>query len=1267
MKKTILLTAIMALACIASAQYRVLENGSTNLKIKFSAPQPETSTAKLFGQQYVVLNMNGFAKQTKEGLPTLPTLVTTAEIALCDGLSYNIESMVCDTLDAAALGIDMLIAPAQPTQSKSAPDPTAIVIDKKAYSSDAFLGAPVIELHRIGIARDRNLAHIVFNPVRWNPVKNQVIITREITINVKQHNADIDATRRMKRLHGTPAFGESIKTINAIGPKEVSNAPIRYTIVAHSSFRGALDEFAAWKRRKGFLVDLVYTDDNNVGSTTSSIKNYLQGLYDNATSTMPAPTYVLFVGDIEQIPAFSHSYSYDSHSSDLDYCCWTGNDNLPDCYYGRFSAKTLAQLEPQISKTMMYEQYTFPDPSYLSNAALIAGVDRGSTGDNAYTYGDPAMDYVAKTYVTTANGFNNIVYYKNNTSFAPTGVTVTGSSQASQTAQALRTFYNNGCGWVNYTAHGSTTSWGDPSLTTSHVSQLTNNNKPMFMIGNCCLTNSYQIDACFGEALLRKNNNAGAVIYIGASNSTYWVEDFYWSVGIRSTINNTINTNYDANNLGMYDRLFHSHGEAYSEHCTTAGSMVFAGNWAVENSSTGSDMKAYYWQIYHVMGDPALMPYIHGEANSITATHADTLMVGENTLTVTSIPYAYVSLKDNNGDLLSAAFANSNGVATLQFSPLSTVGEHELVITAQGYRPYFKTIMVLANGPYINVESMTSNAPMKSGSHIDFDITLKNIGIYAANSITVEIQCLDGSILLDTTGQISMPQSLNPNQEINLSDFIGGYIWPNVKDQTATEIKVITRWGNTTNDVAYKTFYFNINSDKIDVDDFNLGEFEDDAATLEVTYINNGHATLDSANITILPLEAGLMIAQPSIRVNNLRARETYSIDYTLELVGPMPVDHRVPFLITIDKGNCSYNDTLTILFGRDLQLIDFEDNSWGDYPWVHGTNSWTITNTGVLNGNYCARSTVWSGNNGSRQTSELSIVWTSIIDDSITFYKNVSSEKDYDKYYFLIDNTEKEQISGTENDWSRSSYYVPAGTHTFTFKYVKDYSVNGGSDCAWIDDLHLPLAGFKYIYIIDTVCQGEMYTFNNREINTDSIAAGIFYMNDTIETSIYNLTLIIGQQPNLSITSSADTIRAGETARLTASGANSYIWNTGERNPVIDVYPTETTTYIVSANNGSCSATASYTIVVDGTIGINTPTNVNHFTIYPNPASDIINIEGPASEIRILDINGRNLLNKTTTTDTTTIDVNSLQAGIYIIQITDNEGAKTAIKFIKK
>ena len=85
-----------------------------------------------------------------------------------------------------------------------------------------------------------------------------------------------------------------------------------------------------------------YTDDLQVGTTTASIKEYLQELYLSGTTEDPAPSFILFVGDVEQIPAWNLS-----GESDLEYCEYT-NDYFPEVYYGRFSAQNPDQLQPQI-------------------------------------------------------------------------------------------------------------------------------------------------------------------------------------------------------------------------------------------------------------------------------------------------------------------------------------------------------------------------------------------------------------------------------------------------------------------------------------------------------------------------------------------------------------------------------------------------------------------------------------------------------------------------------------------------------------------------------------------------------------------------------------------------------------------------------------------------------------------------------------------------------------------------------------------------------
>ena len=1279
MKKTILTLTLFCITLMAVAQnYQVKHNDFSQITVQFTSPTPSVSDVKILDNRFSLLTMDGFSSQSTAGLPALPTLVKLVEVSLCDDLDYTIDALKCDTIDGISIGIDKALAPFQPSRSKSDISPVSLVQDRQAYTTNAFCGASVIELQTIGIARNRNLARLCFNPVRWNPVTNQLIIVKSVTVTIHQQGADIAATRHLKSVYSSPAFNIGVETINNLDSKDgFTTAPLRYTIVAHSSFRGALDTFAAWKKRQGFIVDLVYTDDENVGSTTTSIKNYLQNLYDNATTTNPAPTYVLFVGDIAQVPAFYLSSNGAQHYSDLRYCCWTDGDYLPDCYYGRFSAQTLAQLEPQIAKTLMYEQYSFPDDSYLNTAALIAGVDGGYESDYAYRYADPSMDYAAKTYITSTNGFNNIVYYKNNTNFAPSGVTVTGSSNSNSTRQALIDLYNSGCGFVNYSAHGDNTLWYKPNFTTSDIAELTNNNKPMVMIGNCCLTNSFQVDECFGEALLRKDNNAGAVGYIGASNSTYWDEDFCWAVGFRNNINNTCDPSYDANNLGMYDRLFHTHGEAYSIWHTSMGAMIYSGNMTVEGTS--SSRREYYWQIYHLMGDPSLMPYINGTAPDMTANVPSALTIGCNSFTISAVPYAYIGFTDNEGNFLAAAFTDANGNATLTFSPINNVDSHQIVITAQGYKPFVQNINIVSNGPFVQTTglSMTSNT---AGDDVNFNLTLKNFGNDEAESISVELQTNSFHILLDTIGQHNTGYSLGAGQELNITNIVSGTIINNVADQTSSPVTVIIRWGNTINDLSTSTFHVTLNAPKMQYTSHTLQNNFDSAeySTLTVVNSNNGHASINDVTIELTCLDPTVIIANPSTTYDLIDAGQSVSDTYTITLNGEAPRNRSIPVIQTIRTNGHSilHSDTLKLVFGLDNSLITFEEG-WGDYGWSNGDYPWELTNAVAYAGSYSARSRTWSTsswseNNGNGKDSQLGIEWTSTIDDSITFYKKVSSENGYDKFKFYIDDMLKEDLSG-EQDWSRSSYFIPAGTHTFLFSYEKDYSVYNGSDCAWIDNLHLPLNGIPYYYAIDSICKGDQYIFNSDTIETYDLTAGNHVFFDSTATGIYYLTLVINDSPELSVTGGS-VIQRGEGARLTATGAERYEWFIGNTyigsGDILDVFPEKNTIYTVVGYNGSCSQTTTVTVYVSGTIGINSPDSINRaakFRLYPNPAHDILTIEGDdITGFVICDVTGRQII-KNEKLSSRQISVATLPNGVYFIRITYNNGESAVSKFIKK
>lgn len=75
---------------------------------------------------------------------------------------------------------------------------------------------------------------------------------------------------------------------------------------------------------------------------------------------------------------------------------------------------------------------------------------------------------------------------------------------------------------------------------------------------------------------------------------------------------------------------------------------------------------------------------------------------------------------------------------------------------------------------------------------------------------------------------------------------------------------------------------------------------------------------------------------------------------------------------------------------------------------------------------------------------------------DTIAFFRKVSSEADYDFLEFYIDNVKKAEWAG-EVPWSRVAYPVTEGEHTFRWVYIKDVYVVSGSDCAWVDYIELP------------------------------------------------------------------------------------------------------------------------------------------------------------------------------------------------------------------
>jgi hypothetical protein len=70
-----------------------------------------------------------------------------------------------------------------------------------------------------------------------------------------------------------------------------------------------------------------------------------------------------------------------------------------------------------------------------------------------------------------------------------------------------------------------------------------------------------------------------------------------------------------------------------------------------------------------------------------------------------------------------------------------------------------------------------------------------------------------------------------------------------------------------------------------------------------------------------------------------------------------------------------------------------------------------------------------------------------------------------------------------------------------------------------------------------------------------------------------------------------------------------------------------------------------------------------NKLTLYPNPTTGILTIEGAEGTVMVYDIYGRLVL----TVNTNNLDISQVAAGIYYLRVVDHQGRVYSQKVIKQ
>jgi hypothetical protein len=218
-------------------------------------------------------------------------------------------------------------------------------------------------------------------------------------------------------------------------------------------------------------------------------------------------------------------------------------------------------------------------------------------------------------------------------------------------------------------------------------------------------------------------------------------------------------------------------------------------------------------------------------------------------------------------------------------------------------------------------------------------------------------------------------------------------------------------------------------------------------------------------------------------------------------------------------------------------------------------------------------------------------------------------------------------------------------------------------------------------------VCSGQSSTLTVTGANTytwsTSSTATTIVVNPTVSSSYTasgtNTNGCIGQTvnsvsvsiPTINVSSSASVMCLGSAAVISASGANTYTWNTSSNSSSITVSPTVNTTFTVTGTSAlGCTVSSIFTQSVANCAGLVDQTlNINAI-VKPNPTSGKIMVnglsEGNDFSYNITNQLGMIVVSNKSIKNNTEIDLTLLPNGIYFLNI-NSDNAKKTIKVIKE
>jgi len=666
---------------------------------------------------------------------------------------------------------------------------------------------------------------ITFIPYIYDFTTQELSILDNVEINLEETAPNVDVEYRNLQLSKAfePLYESLIVNYERSTREEDYQTPsILYICGGSSASHPFVQELLEWRHKTGYIVNFASTSET--GSSSTSIKNYIQNAYENWENP---PEIVGLIGDTGgsySIGYYTEGWSGYNGAGDFPYCQLDGSDLLPEIFIGRISVNSSSDLSNVLNKTLAYEKASYLDitgTSWYERAALCG--DPSSSGNSTMI----TNEYVEN--ILEVYGFEDV-----NTNF--------GNGNYDNWMEGE---LEDGNLYMNYRGY-----YGSSGFGSSEINGANNGYKTPFASFITCGTGDFNY-TCLSEELFRAgsvSNPKGAVAAVGTATT-----------GTHTLFNNIMS-------MGIFDGIF-------PKNLGTAGAAVANGRLSLLYTypDDPSNKVSIFSHWLNLMGDPGLQLWTD-TPTQISANFNNSVSWGTNFIDVEvvnneghAVEGALVTLLKGDDEIFSSTLTDIQGIARIPINYTST-GEVYLTVTKQNHVPIEETFQIIQPNNNVNlssenisiidnntgVASGNSDGILNPGEIVYLSLPIYNYGVNIENDV-IGILTSESNKVNIIYG-INQYDSVTPGQSSSSNDSYIIEILDDALDATDLELKLALSNSNgqwesivpidlhggliTVNQVQY-----------LDNFELNPGEMGNLVLHLE----NSGSIALENVSIEILP------------------------------------------------------------------------------------------------------------------------------------------------------------------------------------------------------------------------------------------------------------------------------------------------------------------------------------------------------------------------------------------------------------------------------